>query len=113
MGNKKAISASLPKPQERTFTRWRERAYGHWAHPGQRSHISPTVFLRCFKRPKQSLKFFQRSKCIKSLPYKYLGVQMKQLRLSTWLCGQQARTVRLHGKRNILFMHRCFRNFLA
>jgi len=50
MGNKKAISASLPKPQERTFTRWRETAYGHWAHPGQRSHISPTVFLRCFKR---------------------------------------------------------------
>jgi len=24
------------------FTRWRETAYGHWAHPGQRSHISPT-----------------------------------------------------------------------
>jgi len=41
MGNKKAISASLPKPQEHTFTRWRETAYGHWAHPGIRSHISP------------------------------------------------------------------------
>ena len=44
MGNKKAISASLPKQQERTFTRWREIAYGHWAHPGQRSHIYPTQF---------------------------------------------------------------------
>ena len=41
-GDKKAISISLPKPQEHTFTRWREIAYGHWAHPGQRSHISPT-----------------------------------------------------------------------
>jgi len=41
MGNKKAISASLPKPQQHTFTRRRETACGHWAHPGQRSHISP------------------------------------------------------------------------
>jgi len=41
-GDKKAISASLPKPHERTSTRWRETAYRHWAHPGQRSHISPT-----------------------------------------------------------------------
>jgi len=40
--HKKLISASLSKPQEHTFTRWRETAYGHWAHPGQRSHISPT-----------------------------------------------------------------------
>ena len=44
MGNNKAISVSLPKPQEHTFTRWREIAYGHWDHPGQRSHISPTIF---------------------------------------------------------------------
>jgi len=29
MGNKKVISASLPKPQEHTFTRWREIANGH------------------------------------------------------------------------------------
>jgi len=43
MGNKKAISASLRKLQEHTFTRWREIAYGHWAYPGQRSHISPTI----------------------------------------------------------------------
>jgi len=33
-GDKKAISISLPKPQEHTFARWRERAYGHWAQPG-------------------------------------------------------------------------------
>jgi len=45
-GDKKAISISLLKPQEHTFTRWREIAYGHWAHPGQRSHISPT-FIVC------------------------------------------------------------------
>jgi len=41
-GDKKAISISLPKPQEHMLTRWQETAYGHWAHPGQRSHISPT-----------------------------------------------------------------------
>jgi len=41
MGNKKANSVSLLKQQEHTFTRWHEIAYGHWAHPGQRSHISP------------------------------------------------------------------------
>jgi len=29
MGNKKAISASMPKSQEHTFTRWREIVYGH------------------------------------------------------------------------------------
>jgi len=29
MGSMKAISDSLPKPQERTFTRWREIAYVH------------------------------------------------------------------------------------
>ena len=40
-GDKKSISISLPKPQEHTFTRWRKIAYGHWAHPVQRSHISP------------------------------------------------------------------------
>jgi len=40
-GGKKAISISEPKPQEHTFTRWRETVYGHWAHLGQRSHISP------------------------------------------------------------------------
>ena len=44
-GDKKAISVSLPKPQEHTFTSWREIAYVHWAHPGQRSHISPNDFL--------------------------------------------------------------------
>jgi len=41
-GDKKAISISLPKPQEHTLTSQREITYGHWAHPGQRSHISPT-----------------------------------------------------------------------
>ena len=40
-GDKKAILILPPKPQEHTLTRWREIAYGHWAHPGQRSHISP------------------------------------------------------------------------
>jgi len=45
-GDKKAISTSLPKPHEHTFTRWRETAYGHWAHPGQRSHIFPTCTLQ-------------------------------------------------------------------
>ena len=44
MGNKKVISASLPKPQEHAITRRRETAYGYWAHPGQRSHISPALF---------------------------------------------------------------------
>jgi len=28
-GDKKAISVSQPKPQEHTFTGWREIAYGH------------------------------------------------------------------------------------
>jgi len=28
-GDKKAISTSQPKPQEHTFARWREIAYGH------------------------------------------------------------------------------------
>ena len=48
MGEKKAISASLPKPQQHTFTRWLETAYGHWAHPGQRSHISPIIYNNAF-----------------------------------------------------------------
>jgi len=48
--NKKTISTSQPKPQEHTLTRWRKIAYGHWAHPGQRSHISPTHF-NCFWQP--------------------------------------------------------------
>ena len=43
--DKKAFSISLPKPQEHTLSRWREKACGHWAHPGQRSHISPTAGL--------------------------------------------------------------------
>jgi len=44
-GDKKAVWISLPKPQEHTFTRWREIACGHWAHPGQRSHTSPTLSI--------------------------------------------------------------------
>jgi len=45
-GSMKAISTSQPKPQEHTFTRWREITYDHWAHPSQRSHISPTWNFR-------------------------------------------------------------------
>jgi len=56
MGDKQTISTSLPKPQEHTYIRWREITYGHWTHPGQRTHCSShaSATATCKQsRPKQ------------------------------------------------------------
>ena len=45
------MSASLPKLKEHTFTRWRETAYGHWAHPGQRPQSWATATLKIASLP--------------------------------------------------------------
>jgi len=47
MGNKKAISASLPKPQEHTFTRWLEIA--HWSLSPPWSKIPHLPYTTVYK----------------------------------------------------------------
>jgi len=45
--NDKESNPKLTTKTTRTHTRWRKTAFGHWTHPGKRSHISPTHCLCC------------------------------------------------------------------